>query len=181
MIFRDTETGYGLFSRLLHWVMALGFAGLFALGWWMVGLDYYSPYYHAAPDWHRSLGLIMLALLVVRVVWRFVNPKPSDADLKPWEQRAARAVHGAFYPLLLVLMISGYLISTSDGRGIDMFGLFTVPSLVVEKGLSDTAGTVHEWIAYLILGLALVHAAAALKHHFMDRSDVLRRMWRGPG
>ncbi len=180
MILRDTLAGYGLVSRLLHWVMAVGIVFLFGLGWWMVDLDYYSPYYNSAPDLHRSVGLLMLALLAVRVLWRAASVRPADDDLSAFERKAARLVHWGFYPLLLVLMVSGYLISTSDGRGIDMFGLVTVPAMVVEKGLSDTAGLVHEWAAYAVMVLAGVHAAAALKHHFFDRSAVLTRMWKGP-
>lgn len=180
MIVTDKPTGYGLVTRVLHWVMALGIVGLFGLGWWMVELDYYSPYYKSAPDLHRGIGLTLAALLVLRMGWRFVNVRPDDSDLKPVERRAARFVHRAFYPLLLVLMASGYLISTADGRGIDVFGLFEVPALIVSKGLEDPAGLVHEWTAYVVMALAALHAGAAIKHHFIDRTDVLRRMWNGP-
>lgn len=176
----DSTAGYGIISRLLHWVMAAGIVGLFGLGWWMVGLDYYSPYYKSAPDLHRSIGIVMLALLAVRIAWRLVNVRPDDSDLTPLERKAARAVHHAFYPLLLILMASGYLISTADGRAIDVFGLFEVPALIVSKGLEDPAGLVHEWVAYLVMLLTAVHAAAAIKHHVVDKTDVLARMVRGP-
>lgn len=180
MPLRDTETGYGLVSRVVHWVMAVAIFALFGLGYWMVDLDYYSPYYKTAPDLHRSAGIILLILLILRVGWRAINVKPDDTALKPLERRASRIVHVGFYPLLALLMVSGYFISTLDGRAIDVFGLFSVPSVFEEKGLEDTAGFVHSWLAYITIAVALVHAAGALKHHFADHGDTLTRMWSGP-
>lgn len=180
MILRDTHDGYGLISRLLHWGMAVAIFALFALGWWMVGLDYYSPYYRSAPDLHRSVGLVLLVVLAGRFFWRLLNPKPDDSELKPLERSVSKLVHWGFYPLLLALMVSGYFISTLDGRPIDVFGLLSVPSLVEAKGLEDTAGLVHEWLAYLTIALALLHAAGAMKHHLFDKLNTLTRMWSGP-
>ena len=167
-------------SRLFHWLMAAAIVAMFALGWWMVELTYYSPYYKSAPDLHRSAGILLLAALVVRFVWRLQNEKPSDAELTPFEQRASHLVHWGFYPLLFALMISGYLISTPDGRPIDVFGLFSVPSLIQQKGLEDIAGWIHWGLAYGVIGLATVHGAAALKHHIIDKHTTLTRMWSGP-
>lgn len=179
MLIKDTSDGYGLVSRLFHWLMALAIVGLFVLGWWMVGLDYYSPYYHRAPDLHRSAGIVLLIALVARIVWRVVNIKPGDAELTPFERKASALVHIGFYPLLLALLISGYFISTPDGRPIDVFGLFNVPSLIQQKGLADTAGLVHRVLAYTAMAVALVHTIAALKHHFVDKGSTLTRMWSG--
>ena len=180
MLIFDNRGGYGITSRLIHWVMALGILFLFGLGLWMVDLDYYSPYYTLAPHIHRSVGILLLALLVVRFGWRLINVRPDDDDLSPFERIAARLVHWGFYPLLLALMVSGYLISTSDGRPIEVFDWFSVPSIYESKGLEDVAGEVHEILAYLTIALAALHAAAAFKHHFYDRSRVLARMWSGP-
>lgn len=180
MLIRDNERGYGLVSRLVHWLMALAIFGLFGLGIWMVGLDYYSPYYHSAPDLHRSLGIVVGMALVFRLVWRLVNVKPSDDELKPFERIAAKALHWAFYPLILLVVLSGYLISSSDGRSIDVFGVFSVPSVLLDKSLTDTAGFVHEIVAYVVIALAILHSAASLKHHIWDRSDILKRMISGP-
>ena len=177
---RDTESGYGLVSRLLHWLMALAVFGLFALGFWMVDLDYYSPYYHSAPDLHKSIGILLLITLAVRFGWRLASARPDDSDLTAWERSAAHVVHWAFYPLLLVLMVSGYLISTADGRPIEVFGWFSVPSPGENKGLEDIAGAVHKYLAYSVLALAAVHAAAAIKHHVVDGGRSLSRMWSGP-
>jgi len=175
----DTAEGYGLLSRLFHWLMAVAIFALFGLGLWMVDLSYYSPYYHSAPYVHKAAGMLLLIALVLRFGWRIANVRPEDADLAWVERIAARILHWGFYPLLLALMVSGYLISTADGRPIDVFGLFQVPSPGENKGLEDRAGEVHAWLAYLVIALAAIHAAAAVKHHVVDRTRVLSRMWSG--
>lgn len=177
---KDTSAGYGAVSRWLHWLMAIAIFAMFALGWWMVELTYYSPYYTSAPNLHRSVGIVLTAVLVLRFFWRIANVKPDDAELSPFERRASHWVHWGFYALLLALMISGYLISTPDGRPIEVFGLFNVPSLIQQKGLADTAGWIHWGLAYFVIALAIIHSAAALKHHFADHSSILTRMWSGP-
>ena len=96
---------------------------------------------------------------------------------KPWELRLASLVHGLLYLLLIVIVLSGYLISTAKGQGIDVFGWFTLPALIT--GLpeqADRAGLVHYWLAISVLVLAGLHALGALKHHFIDRDNTLRRM-----
>jgi cytochrome b561 len=180
MLIRDTSEGYGVVSRLFHWLMAVAIVAMFILGLWMVGLDYYSPYYNSAPDVHRSIGMILLFALIVRWLWRLANPKPADDDLSLVERKASRVVHWGFYVLLLALLVSGYLISTPDGSPISVFGWFDVPSLVQMPGIATPAGKIHRILAYATIALAAVHALAALKHHFIDRSDVLTRMWSGP-
>ena len=180
MALRDTKTGYGLISRLFHWLMAVAIIGLFALGLWMVELDYYSPYYNAAPNLHRSAGMLVLAALLVRFIWRISSIKPEDDGLTSFEARTANIVHWGFYPLLLGLLVSGYFISTLDGRGIDVFGWFTVPAVIESKGYESLAGKVHEILAYATMLLVALHTAAALKHHLVDKSPSLARMWSGP-
>lgn len=180
MIVRDTKAGYGVVSRIVHWVMAAAIIAMFVLGLWMVTLTYYSPYYTTAPDIHRSVGILLLMLLVLRFGWRLANPRPDDSELSPLERTGAQIVHWGFYPLLLALMVSGYLISTADGRPIEVFDWFSVPSLLEKKGMEDTAGEVHEILAYVTIAIVVVHAAASLKHHFFDRNSTLTRMWSGP-
>lgn len=179
MQIRDTSDGYGIVSRLFHWLMAVAIIAMFVLGLWMVDLDYYSPYYHSAPSLHKSVGILLLIALALRFGWRLSNVRPDDSDLSAFERTGARIVHWGFYPLLLALMVSGYLISTADGRPIEVFGLFSVPSPGENKGLEDTAGAVHTLLAYAVILVAAVHAGAAIKHHVMDRGRTLSRMWSG--
>jgi cytochrome b561 len=179
MPLKDTAANYGTASRWLHWLMALAVFGLFGLGWWMVDLTYYSPYYKSAPDLHRSIGIVVLVLLLVRMLWRLSNIKPEDSDLTPFERKASRWVHWSFYPVILIVCISGYLISTPDGRPITIFGLFEIPSLIQSKGLEDTAGWIHWGLAYFLVALGIGHGGAAIKHHLSGHSRVLTRMWSG--
>lgn len=180
MQLRDTVAGYGLVTRSAHWLMAAGFFFLFALGFWMVGLDYYSPYYTSAPDLHRSLGIVFAAALIARFVWVQLSTKPINAELSRSERITAAIVQWSFYPLLLAISISGYLIATTDGRAVDVFGLFSLPAVITDRNITDTSGLLHRWLSYATLALAGLHTAAALKHHFWDRNDVLKRMLSGP-
>jgi cytochrome b561 len=180
MFVRDTLEGYGIVSRLFHWLMAAAIIAMFVLGVWMVRLDYYSPYYNAAPDLHRSLGILLLLALLVRWMWRAANPKPSTDELAPLERKLSYFVHWGFYVLMLALMLSGYLISTPDGQPINVFGWFSMPSFIRMPGLEDRAGYIHRILAYAVVALAVVHALAALKHHYVDKSTILKRMWAGP-
>ena len=178
MQLRNSSTRYGLVAIVLHWGMALVILGMFALGLWMVGLDYYSPWRKSAPDLHKSIGLVLLAVLVLRVLWRLISPPPpSLPDHGPLTRLAAKSGHLALYLGLFAVMLAGYLISTADGVGIPVFGLFDVPALVSNlPGQADTAGTVHLYLAWGVVLFAGLHALAALKHHFIDRDATLNRM-----
>lgn len=175
-MWRNTRYGWGLVSILLHWVSALAIVGLFALGWWMTELTYYDQWYNLAPWWHRSLGMLLLGATLARLLWRLVQPTP-DLQGPRWERTAAHLGHLGLYVLMLVVLVSGYLISTADGRGISVFGLFEVPALI--SGADDQAtlaGTVHWYSALALMILAAGHTLAALKHHLIDRHDTLVRM-----
>ncbi|WP_299793873.1 cytochrome b [uncultured Shewanella sp.] len=175
---RNTTHSYGVITILIHWVSALAVIGLFAVGFWMVELTYYSDWYKTAPHLHKSFGVLLLMLTLFRLIWRQLNPKPAgEPGHKAWEKRAGKLAHSAIYLLLLVIMFSGYLISTADGRGIWVFEWFEVPgfgSFIDEQ--ADIAGLVHQYAAYSLLGLAAIHALGALKHHFIDRDSTLVRM-----
>tara|TARA_R100000687_G_scaffold16822_2_gene13203 strand:+ start:117 stop:662 length:546 start_codon:yes stop_codon:yes gene_type:complete len=178
MQIRNTSADYGLVTIVNHWVVALAVFGLFGLGFWMVDLSYYDDWYRRGPDIHRSVGILLFLLMLFRVVWRAVNVSPDPLDgHKSWEIRSAHAAHLLLYVLIFVAMVSGYLISTADGSSISVFGWFEVPSVTGQiKGMEDTAGTVHYWSTWAIVGLAAIHAAGAFKHHLLDRDRTLRRM-----
>lgn len=180
MQIRNTSNGYGVIARVFHWAMALAIFGMFALGLWMRTLDYYSPYYQSGPALHKSIGITLLILLAGRFIWRIINVRPDDSYLPARERLASHVMHLGFYVILLAQMCIGYLTHTVDGRGIEVFGLFTVPSMYEQKGLEQTTGLIHEYLAYAIIALAALHAAAALKHHFIDKDVTFMRMWRGP-
>ncbi|MGP9832918.1 cytochrome b [Marinobacter sp. NSM] len=181
MKLRNTNTAYGLIAVSLHWLVALAVIGLFGLGWWMVELSYYDPWYRQGPHIHRSIGILLFIVVVARLLWRVVTPPPRPLpEHQRWEVIAAHGAHGLLYLLLFVAMISGYLITTADGSSISVFGWFEVPSVTGRiRGMEDTAGAVHYWSTWALVGLAGLHALAALKHHFIDRDATLRRMLGG--
>jgi len=177
-MFRNTTYSYGMVTILIHWVSALAVVGLFAVGFWMVDLTYYSTWYNTAPHLHKSVGVLLLMLTLFRLIWRQLNPKPvAEPNHKEWEKKAGKLAHLAFYLLLLLIMFSGYLISTADSRGIWVFEWFELPgfgAFIDEQ--ADIAGLVHQYAAYSLMGLALIHALGALKHHFIDKDSTLLRM-----
>ncbi|NOH31825.1 cytochrome b [Vibrio chagasii] len=167
---------YNPLARAMHWISALTIFGLFGVGLWMVDLSYYSEWYKTAPDYHRSVGILLAVVTVVRLAWKLVTASPK-VEGKAYEVVAAKIAHGFMYLNLAVLFISGYLISTSDGRGIDVFNWFTVPSMgELFANQSDLAGTVHYYAAWVLIIMASVHALAAIKHHVIDKDDTLRKM-----
>lgn len=178
MQLRNSSSRYGLVSMALHWGVAVAVFGLFALGLWMVGLSYYDEWRKAGPDLHKSIGITLFAVMLIRIVWRLLSPPPSAlASYGKWTRIGATLGHLFLYVALFAVMFAGYLISTADGAGIPVFGLFEVPALIT--GLpdqADTAGTVHLYLAWVLVIFAGLHGLAALKHHFIDRDVTLKRM-----
>ncbi len=172
----NTSNSYGWIAIAFHWLSALAVFGLFALGYWMVDLDYYSSWYKEAPHLHKSIGLLLALLTLARIGWKIKQTTPKGIGAK-WEIAAAHFTHLALYLLLLSIFLTGYLISTADGRGIDVFNWFTLPSSGewVEHQ-EDIAGDIHRWLAYTVIGLAILHAAAAIKHHVISKDNTLKRM-----
>ncbi len=176
MQWRNTTQQYGWVSIVLHWLMALSIIGLFALGAWMVNLDYYDTWYHRAPWIHRSLGMLVLILLIFRLYWRWWNLQPILLG-KAWEKSLVLWAHRGHYIWMAIVLVSGYLISTAYGRGIDVFGWFEFPALLpAAKGRESVAGVVHMYTAWGFMGYVALHAMAAMKHHIMDRDDSLKRI-----
>lgn len=178
MPLKDSANAYGLVSILFHWVIALGYLGLFGLGWYMVTLDYYDPLYTTLPHWHKSLGVLLCIVVLARFAWRAFVSKPAPlASLKRWEVISSRMAHVTLLLGTIVVLASGYLIPTAEGEGIEVFNWFISPA--IELGMDnqeDLSGQVHWIAAYLILGVAALHALAALKHQFLDRDRTLLRM-----
>ncbi|MCW8093182.1 cytochrome b [Alteromonas ponticola] len=173
---RKSNSGWGWVLITLHWVTAVTVFSMFAVGLWMVDLNYYSDWYKTAPHWHKSVGLLLAGLTLFRFVWRMVSPRPKrlGGDL---ERVAASIAHLSIYLMLFSLFISGYLISTADNRAIDVFNWFTVPSLgELFDDQEDIAGSIHFYLAWALIIFIGVHVLAALKHHFFDKDATLKRM-----
>lgn len=174
----NTISRFGLVSIILHWSMAVAIVGLFALGWYMVDLTYYDALYKTLPEIHKSVGIIFGAVLMFRLVWKMINITPAFEDsLSSFERFSAKAAHLGLYGLMVLIVVSGYLISTADASSISVFDFFQVPATITSiPEQEDKAGLVHEYLAYVIIGLTVLHTAAALKHHFINKDNTLRKM-----
>jgi cytochrome b561 len=159
--------------------MAFAIFGLFGLGLYMVELSYYDAWYKGSLDLHKSIGMILVGFLIARVCWTVFNIKPQSAvkNASNFEIKSAHIAHIALYILMIVLMLSGYLISTAGGRDIDVFGLLSIPALSVTiENQEDIAGSIHNILAWSLVSLAGIHGLAALKHHFINKNYTLKRM-----
>ena len=177
----STAVRYNGLSKTLHWVIALLAFSQLAMGkFFEVEADESGSLF----NWHTAFGLLVLALMVVRLSWRLTHAVPALPRNTPgWQQIAARATHIAFYGLLIALPITGWLITSVEGDAVSFFGWFTVPSLPVPTGEAseDFLEETHELLGNVLLVLAGLHVLAGLKHHYMDRDEVLRRMMPGSG
>jgi len=172
------NTKWPLGSRILHWLSAIFIFGLFALGYWMRTLDYYHPWYQQAPDLHKSFGVVLIIIMLARLLWRVTTNKPEHlASHKAWELTLAKIIHWILYLGVLLILITGYLIATSENRPIEVFELFNVPVLMQAfEEQEDIAGIIHEWAAYILMAFVGLHLLGALKHHFIDKDQTLKRM-----
>ena len=162
---------------VLHWLLALLI--LAALGWglYMVELRL-SPWKLKAYAWHKWLGLTIFLLVLARLAWRLTHqPPPLPATLPAWQRLLAGISHALLYLLMLAMPLTGWLMSSAKGFQTVYFGVLPIPDLLDKNNvLGDALASAHATLAWLLIALLAPHVAAALKHHFIDRDDVLRRM-----
>jgi cytochrome b561 len=177
MQLKNSEDRYGVVTQVLHWTIVALIIVQYLLANQADALPLGSAKI-AVLARHKSFGMTILFLALLRLGWRWLNPVPqTPATLPRWQQIAAKISHMGLYALLLVTPLLGWMMSSARNFPVSWFGLFTLPDLVSpNRPLYDFMHEAHEVAAKLIFVLALVHAAAALKHHFIDRDNVLRRM-----
>lgn len=161
----------------LHWLMALGLIGTFALGLYMPDLPL-SPTKLKLFSWHKWAGVSLFFLGLVRLAWRLSHPAPPlPTTIAPALRLAAHAMHGLLYALMLAIPLSGWLMSSAKGFQTVWFGVLPLPDLLPrDTALGNRLEELHAALNYALLGLVIAHAGAALKHHFIDHDDVLTRM-----
>jgi cytochrome b561 len=175
----NTPDSFGLVSRVIHWAMAIGILGMLVLGTrisdMQPGLSNLWLY-----SLHKSIGLILLALVLLRIVWHRISPPPGPiGPAGGWEQRLARAAHVALYTLMIAVPLSGYVASSATGLDVMLFDRWVLPPLAPVSVAWEEAGfAAHEQLTKLLMAVILLHVAGALRRAFGgDRT--LRRMLRG--
>lgn len=177
MQIKNTLERYGIVAKLFHWVMALLVVCLLCIGLYMtqesLGDARYKFY-----GWHKEFGILVLMLVVLRMAWRVRSYIPSLPDTMPsWQKWAAHITHWALYFFMVAMPLTGWIMSSAGGHEISFFGLFNLPALIEpNKSLSHFMAELHEYIAYGLIATIILHVLAALKHHFIDKDTILKRM-----
>ncbi len=173
----DTDKRFGFVSIANHWLAALLIIGMLSLGLYMADLPK-GPWKGELFDIHKSFGVLVLLLGAARIGWRLGNTRPGPVDsAQPWLRKTARLLHVLLLAAMLALPLSGWAMSSAGDHAVSFFGLFTLPPLLeVNKELGKTLGEVHETLAWTLIALLVLHAGAALQHHFIARDATLRRM-----
>lgn len=168
---------YTATAKALHWVIAVLIFGMLGLGFYMTGLEL-SPTKLQLFSWHKWAGVTVFVLVLVRLAWRVGHKPPAlPPHMSPIERFAAHAGHLVLYVLMLAIPLSGWLMSSAKGFQTVWFGVLPLPDLVgKDKALGDLLQTVHLALNFVLIAVLLGHVGAALKHHYLDKDDVLIRM-----
>jgi cytochrome b561 len=173
----DSPASWGATAKFFHWLVALLIFSQFALGWLAVS-------WHLSPTklnlfvWHKSIGMVVLVLVVARLAWRLTHPAPPLPDSMPaWERAAAHASHVLLYVLMIGIPMAGWVVNSAAGVPFRIFRWVPLPAIVApDKPTADSAALVHLWLGIALAVVVAVHIAAALRHHFVQRDNVLVRM-----
>src|SRR5450830_1151522 len=163
---------------LLHWLVALLIIAAFALGLTMVNIPGLTPTKLKYFSWHKWLGITILGIACLRLLWRLSHPAPSyPLQMPRWQQTSAHALHLLLYFLIFAIPVSGYLYSLSAGVPVVYLGIVPLPVLLAPNPeLKPLLKLIHYTLNMILLGSVIVHVLAALKHHFIDRDGVLKRI-----
>jgi cytochrome b561 len=176
MSLRSTDHQWGFVAKFFHWLMALGILGVGIVGLLMTEM---SPSMSKINIYalHKSAGLTILALFLLRLLWRLIDRRPVDEPAPRWQQVAAHITHGVLYVLIAAIPLSGWLFNSLHGYPLQWFKQFSVPALAEKNdALAPVAHAAHEYLFWLLILVLVAHAGAALKHHVFDKDNVLRRM-----
>ncbi|HRP67663.1 MAG TPA: cytochrome b [Thauera sp.] len=171
---------YTATAKLLHWLMAVLIPASMALGMYVEGLPF-SPEKLKLISWHKWAGVTLFTLAVLRLGWRLRHPPPPlPASMSPTLRFAAHAGHLMLYVLMLAIPLTGWLMSSAKGVPTVWFGVLPIPDLLAkDEALGTLLQATHKYLNWLLAATLAGHVAAALKHHFIDRDDILRRMLPG--
>jgi len=174
---RNTETRWGSVAQAFHWLIAALIVVQGAIGLTMVELGM-TPTKVKVFALHKSIGLTVLALVLLRLAWRLTQRTPREVPMPRWQLAAARTSHFLLYVLILALPFSGWLFNSAANFPLEWFGMFHVPSLTrgLDPVLKAFALRAHVVLFWVLVAVVAVHVFAALWHHFRQRDEVLLRM-----
>jgi len=177
MQLKNDRRRWGVVSKTFHWIIVLLIIVQYAIAQRAEGLPLGLQKLQTLA-WHKSFGITILALAVLRVLWRWMNPTPDLPNtLKPYERVLAKMTHFGLYALIFLIPLSGWAMSSAANFPVSWFGLATLPDFVTpSKELQHTFHDVHEALFGWLVGIAALHVVAALKHHFWLKDTVLKRM-----
>jgi len=177
MQWRNTADRYGLIGQTLHWLVAIGIVAQYLLADAAEESKAGAGEPLGAAGIHMALGVAILALATLRMAWRLLELAPErPAAMKSYEIAIARVAHVAFYVLLFAIPLSGWALATVSDQGLSFLGWFDLPQFSPLNLRKDQLEEVHEVLFNLLVALAVLHVAAALKHQLIDRDGVLRSM-----
>jgi cytochrome b561 len=171
-----TTTRYTAAAIALHWLLGLALVVSFCVGLYMAGLPL-SPLRLKLYNWHKWAGITILALSFVRLAWRLTHKPPPALPMATWQQRTARITHALLYGLFFAVPLVGWAYSSATGFPVVVFGVLPLPDFVAaDKALAEAIKPWHAGLAWTMAVLVVAHIAAALKHQWVDRDDILSRM-----
>lgn len=176
--FNKNMNKYTKTAIALHWLIALLMIAAFALGVTMVDIPGLTPTKLKYFSWHKWLGVTVLALVAVRLLWRLTHAAPTlPAGMPAWQAKVSGLLHGLLYALMFAIPLSGYFYSLAAGVPVTYLGVLPLPVLIEPNPeLKVLLKAVHYWLNMTLLASVGLHVAAALKHQFIDRDGVLKRM-----
>ena len=174
---KNTETSYGSVAKAFHWLLLLMLGFLIVAGNFLASMPK-GPEKLQAAGMHKSFGLLVLALILLRLIWRLINVTPKDPEGTPAIQNfLAHAMHWALYVLMFAQPLAGILMSQAAGYPVSFFGLFELPVLIdKDPSLAQFFRSAHGTVWVLLVLAVIGHAGAGLYHHFIRKDDVLKRM-----
>ncbi len=178
MIWRNTVERYGAVAQGFHWIVALCVIGLLAIGLYMTSLEPTTPSVFKLYALHKSVGIVVLTLAVLRLIWKLTNPHPQALPTHAaWEKFLARLTHIFLYFAIIGMPLSGWIMSSAKNFPVSVFNMFTLPNLVgPSEEIARAAAQFHGVTAWALIAAITLHFAGALKHHVIDKDGTLRRM-----
>lgn len=176
---QNTIQDFGRISRFLHWFMGIWLLGQTAFGFYIANFMSPSPLLGSLFNGHKIAGVLFLIFLLFRIAWRLINVVPALPHYNAMLDFFSRCSASVLYAVMLIMPVSGYVMTSAAGRSIDFLGYWRIPMLIPpDKTIAWIAKQTHTYVAYVLIALIILHTYAAFYHHFILKDNVLRRIFR---